>query len=293
MYKGLKMPFQKSIVFWLMSAVLRLVLGQVQGDDLILGGSDAKMAQAPWQVQVGIAQVGKTESLCGGSILDKGHILTAAHCLQPTLSSPAVDPSKITIYTGSVLRDKGQKWKVQRFTLHPHWDPDKVVNDLAVMELVDKLHRNISRGAVCLPKKAITAYVGRGGMASGWGQRTACTSKPSPRLQIIKNLQILPDCLIVEKLFGPPVPGQFCAGGQKGQGSCEGDSGGPLVIEEAGCPTATLVGVTSSFHVLACGLDSVPNVFTDVAFYRDWLKQVVSPGGSEKRKNKNETKKGI
>jgi hypothetical protein len=35
-----------------LAPVMRQVKGQVQGEDLILGGSDAYHAQAPWQVRV-------------------------------------------------------------------------------------------------------------------------------------------------------------------------------------------------------------------------------------------------
>jgi hypothetical protein len=34
---------------------------------------------------------------------------------------------------------------------------------------------------------------------SGWGQRTACDAVPTDHLQIITNLQILNNCLTVEK----------------------------------------------------------------------------------------------
>ncbi len=42
------------------------------------------------------------------------------------------------------------------FKLHPLWDSEKVVNDLAVMELMDSLGTYSRTAAACLPDKNIT-----------------------------------------------------------------------------------------------------------------------------------------
>jgi hypothetical protein len=45
---------------------------------------------------------------------------------------------------------------VRGFKLHPLWDSEKVVNDLAVMELMDSLGTYSRTAAACLPDKNIT-----------------------------------------------------------------------------------------------------------------------------------------
>ncbi len=50
-----------------------------------------------------------------------------------------------------------------------------------------------------VPNCVLAAYVGQSGLLSGWGQRTACEAVPTNRLQIITDVQILSNCLIIEK----------------------------------------------------------------------------------------------
>ena len=40
-------------------------------------------------------------------------------------------------------------------SLHPQWDPDKIVNDIAVLELEDDLQAATALGAACLPNRSI------------------------------------------------------------------------------------------------------------------------------------------
>ena len=49
----------------------------------IVGGHDAKPGQFPYQVSL---QVNDYDHLCGGSIIDRKWILTAAHCVEPDLN---------------------------------------------------------------------------------------------------------------------------------------------------------------------------------------------------------------
>ncbi len=39
----------------------------------------------------------------------------------------------------------------------------------------------------------------------------------------------------------------------------------------------------SSLHVLACGLDLVPNMFTDVSHYTDWIQKAMATASPRAR----------
>lgn len=47
----------------------------------IVGGSEARPGQFPWQVGIWV-QTSERKSFCGGSVLTKNVVVTAAHCAQ-------------------------------------------------------------------------------------------------------------------------------------------------------------------------------------------------------------------
>lgn len=54
----------------------------------IVGGTPAKLGAFPWMALIGYTnELDETSFKCGGSLITKRHILTAAHCLKSTLSS--------------------------------------------------------------------------------------------------------------------------------------------------------------------------------------------------------------
>lgn len=66
---------------------------------------------------------------------------------------------------------------------------------------------------------------------------------------------------------------QLCAGGKRGEDSCNGDSGGPLMTLDDSNPLNPhyyLVGLVS-FGPRQCGLESWPGVYTKVSEYMDWI----------------------
>ena len=67
----------------------------------------------------------------------------------------------------------------------------------------------------------------------------------------------------------------ICAGGEEGKDSCSGDSGGPLVcpLGQEGDPPV-LTGVTSWGQ--GCGRPGKPGVYTEVAYFKDWILETIS-----------------
>ena len=54
------------------------------GDEIIgiVGGKKVEAQQLPWQAYLQIFETGQSQTICGGTVLSRHHILTAAHCMK-------------------------------------------------------------------------------------------------------------------------------------------------------------------------------------------------------------------
>ena len=66
--------------------------------------------------------------------------------------------------------------------------------------------------------------------------------------------------------------GMVCAGGEEGKDACKGDGGGPLVcqVDDGSMELAGLVS-----WGIGCGEQGVPGVYANVAYYMDWITNVL------------------
>ncbi|CAH2006374.1 unnamed protein product [Acanthoscelides obtectus] len=55
--------------------------GKSNSYERIVGGSAAKLGQYPWMANLIRKDKGHIDLLCGGSLINENHVLTAAHCI--------------------------------------------------------------------------------------------------------------------------------------------------------------------------------------------------------------------
>ncbi|CAG8121971.1 unnamed protein product [Penicillium olsonii] len=233
-------PFRSSApqinpIMHILPIVLSLA-GSTIANDAIVGGSIAKEGQFPYQVSV------RTSSfICGGTIVDKDHILTAAHC-------------------------------VANVTQHPEWNADTLKNDIAILKLASSLDFGSTIAAVELPASSdAMPETGTQCSVSGWGATSAGGSTPSnlevAYIDIIDHAQ----CVEEYKSDNEVDDSMICAGAEAGgKDACQGDSGGPLVDVS----TKKQIGVVS--WGLGCGRHNQHGVYVSTAAYLDWIKETVS-----------------
>merc|ERR1711973_153796 len=249
------------------SSVCGLKKSPMRGQNRIINGQEAKVNEWPWMAFLDLGN----GYICGGAVIGKKWIITAAHCLLKDDGSPKYDTEDIKIYLGdhdledSSETDKVEVYKVDYYKAHEKYGEYK--NDIAVIKVSKSI--DLSRHTpVCLPPRN-RKFVGSQAMATGWGVKSYNGDKP-----------IYPDVLQEVSLTirnssfcGSHTQiwiGQLCAGGS-GVGACRGDSGGPLTVEDR-TGRHTLVGVNSFGLAKKC-VAKKPSYFADVSYYRDWIKE--------------------
>lgn len=98
----------------------------------VSGGAEAIPNEFPWRVGI---QGGPNGVFCGGSIIDNGWIITAAHCLHDLDPRTVIyvnagdhDISTVTETDNVVIKASG--WHI-----HPNYDPHTFDNNIALIRL--------------------------------------------------------------------------------------------------------------------------------------------------------------
>jgi secreted trypsin-like serine protease len=190
----------------------------------IIGGSTAQGRDFPFMAYVVIGH-----NLCGGTLIDRDSVLTAAHCVTDT-NGKVRAASTFTLYIGKAnvnKSTKGSRYGVTSVFRHPGYDPDTFQNDVAVLKL-NRAVTSVSPVAIVGSGSSQYQGAGQGVVVSGWG--TTSVNK------IVLPAQLRMTQLTVNSQSSceADYPGDFdnttmmCAS-SPGRDSCQGDSGGPLL----------------------------------------------------------------
>jgi secreted trypsin-like serine protease len=227
----------------------------------IVGGDPTDTMQHPWQVALAIG-----DTLCGGSIIAPGWMLTAAHCVLPP---PKLEEVKVkanaTDYTHSGI------WtEIERIVVHEQYDPSTNEHDLALVELKVPTAGSV----IVLASASLTVPDGQLLEVTGWGVTAEIATIPSAKLRKAQVPYVdNANCNSATAYNGRIKPGMMCAGNREGGiDACQGDSGGPLVWRTAEGPI--LVGVVSFGD--GCARKLKYGVYTRVSAYRDWIDRTLA-----------------
>ncbi|EFN78387.1 Trypsin epsilon [Harpegnathos saltator] len=241
--------------------VLGVLAQQTFADEpeAIVGGMMADPGQFPHQVSL---RTSYGSHFCGGSIVSKWTIVTAAHCTQ------GLTAKGITVVVGSLRSNSGGvSHKVREIIEHPeyvHAQKASWKNDMCLLILETPLEFN----AYVQPIKLATVSpkVGKPAITSGWGY-TRANGRVSPDLLWINTYIVSRDKCAKDHYGQPLGDSHLCAYKEIGRGACQGDSGGPLTVDDE------LVGVTS--WVLPCALGR-SDVYCNVAAMKSfWQPRIV------------------
>ncbi len=216
----------------------------------IVGGALDSIQQVPWQVAVFAEFEAEGEAfsiLCGGTIIDMSHILTAAHCAYNPANGQPMTPESFVVLAGAsriTVEEIENGTTVEgRFVegvrVHPDFDyaagpgtPD----DVAVLQLESPLLASSGVRQIGLPFSATPAREGTDAVLSGFGQEDPVTE------EINGNLYSIGITLGSSRECGGNANALFLCGTSTDGTACNGDSGGALVAESS----PTLIGVVDT-----------------------------------------------
>ena len=194
----------------------------------IINGDLAEKGAYPFIVSIvkNISGVGPIP-VCGASVYDRNHVVTAALCLINTTEED------LFLFFGQWGWNQTEAEEdirlVKRILVHPKYDPNLHNHDVAVLVLKEPLSFTSSIQPICLTHKPVKP--GENAYVMGWGDTNGTAAW---NLLLVATVPIIDreQCNHYEWLNDAIVDGMICAGYEKGgKDSCQGDSGGPLVRE--------------------------------------------------------------
>ncbi|XP_017120353.1 serine protease grass isoform X1 [Drosophila elegans] len=238
----------------------------------VAGGQDAIINSNPWMAFIHSS----TELICGGSLITRRFVLTAAHCVNEGMAVKVrlgeYDETTTVDCVNEDCIPETEEFNVDMGIRHGKFSEEGNLHDIALLRLDRAVtyKRHIKPICIILDTSEKPAFERlEWFVAMGWGE-TKSNRKKGPLKTVV--LQRFNNERCWESFTRLVHENQFCAGSREGD-TCNGDSGGPLIrnVTHMGMVRAAQFGVVSYGSRDCTGI----GVYTSVMHYADWIATVV------------------
>ncbi|KAL7043123.1 hypothetical protein ACKWTF_001400 [Chironomus riparius] len=247
----------------------------VIGFGTVFYGTQIKRGAYPW-----IAALTKTENdrfFCGGTIVSKNIVITAAHCMEGKQRNHVFDPKDIFVILGAhnlEARHEPDRVTASVRAIHVHhdWNPFVVSfdADIAILELANNVNFNEFIQPICIAAPKSEAALKTDGVVVGFGRSENRRIENIARVitSPIHSHQFCANSSDHETLLTHRT---FCGGFANGTSVCEGDSGSGLIVKHNG--VYYLRGIVSASlydTLIGCNINSY-SIYTDTLEFYSWI----------------------
>lgn len=172
-----------------------------------------------------------------------------------------------------------EDFDVKRLIKHPDYNSTLPYNDIGLVMLSSSVKLDRFKHPACLPPPHLSLKE-NSLIAIGWGDMKYSVESSSHLQKVTLKFYSHEECKwIVEGKQQFPdglKDSQICAGSTEVKDTCRGDSGGPLLVRHTNYPCMfNVIGITSLGILGDCGIPNIPGIYTNVAYFVDWISENV------------------
>ncbi|XP_017562041.1 granzyme B-like isoform X2 [Pygocentrus nattereri] len=232
-------------------------------DSGIVGGKEAKPHSRPYMVSV----QHNGRHTCGGILIRKDFVLTAAHCLKADLevvlgahNIKKTEPNQQRIQVRNSIRHPNYN----KYTTAGNWE--NLTVDIMLLKLKSNAKLNKFVKVMKLPGKKDKTSVKCN--IAGWGMRQPNSMESNVLIETSLTVLPQPECKEIWQIYYDSNC-MMCTATAEDNTFCQGDSGGPLICK------SKLQGLAIYTFRERCNDPRYPGVSLKISTFLDWIKKVM------------------